>query len=71
LLLVFFVLQELQLAHLHISSFAADSVMGHLQYKLARDKADEMKAVVDDLVEGDLSIAPSEQFVVDIMHPVC
>jgi len=71
LLLVFFVLQALQLAHLHISSFAADSVMGHLQYKLARDKADEMKAVVDELVDGDLSIAPSEQFLVDIVHPVC
>ena len=64
-------LQALQVAHLHISSFAAGSVMGHLQYKLARDKADEMKAVIDDLVEGDLSIAPSEQFLVDIMHPVC
>jgi hypothetical protein len=65
-----FVLQALQLAHLHISSFAADSIMGHLHYKLDRDKADEMKAVIDDLVDGDLSIAPSEQFLVDIMHPV-
>jgi hypothetical protein len=45
--------------------------MGHLQYKLARGKADEMKAVIDDLVEGYLSIAPSEQFLVDFMHPVC
>jgi hypothetical protein len=71
LLLVFFVLQALQLARLHVSSFAADSVMGHLQYKLARDKADEMKVVIDNLVEGDLSIAPSEQFLVDIVHPVC
>ena len=71
LLLEFFVLQALQLAHLHISSFAADSITGHLQYKLARDKADKMKAVIDDLVDGDLSIAPSEQFLVDIVHPVC
>jgi hypothetical protein len=44
------VLQALQLAHLHVSSFAADSIMGHLHYKLARDKADEMKAVIDELV---------------------
>ena len=71
LILVVFVLQALQLARLHVSSFAADSVMGHLQYKLARDKADEMKAVIEDLVEDDLSIAPSEQFLVDIVHPVC
>jgi hypothetical protein len=66
-----FVLQALQLAHLSISSFAADSVMCHLQYKLARDKADEMKTVIDDLVDSDLSIAPSEQFLVDVLHPVC
>ena len=68
---VIFVLQALQQAHLHVSSFAADSVMCHLQYRLARDKADEMKAVIDDLVDGYLSIAPSEQFLVDITHPVC
>jgi hypothetical protein len=66
-----FVLQALQLAHLHVSSFAANSIMGHLHYNLARDKADEMKAVIDELVLGDLGIAPSEQFMIDIMHPVC
>jgi hypothetical protein len=30
-----FVLQALQLAHLHVSSFAAHSIMGHLNYKYA------------------------------------
>jgi hypothetical protein len=63
-----FVLQALQLAHLHVSSFAAHSIMGHLNYKLAQDKADEMEAVTDDLVDGDLGNAPSEQFLVDIVH---
>jgi hypothetical protein len=65
-----FVLQALQLADLHVSSLAVDSIMGQLHYKLARDKADEMKAVIDDLVNGDLSIVPSEKFLVDIVHPV-
>jgi hypothetical protein len=45
--------------------------MGHLHYKLAQGKADEMKAVIDDLVDGDLGIVPSEQFLVDIEHAVC
>jgi hypothetical protein len=59
------VLHALQLARLHVSSFYADSIMGHLNYKLAQGKADEMKAVI-----GDLVIAPSEQFLVDLVNPV-
>jgi hypothetical protein len=31
---------------------------------------DEMRAVIDALVNGDLSIAPSEQLFVEIPHPV-
>jgi hypothetical protein len=42
-----------------------------LQFKLVQEKMDEMRTVIDDLVSGDLSIAPSEQLFVDIPHPVC
>jgi hypothetical protein len=42
-----------------------------LQYKLAQDKVDEMKVVISDLVDGDISIAPWEQFLIDIVHSVC
>jgi hypothetical protein len=66
-----FVLQAFQSARLCISSYAADCIVGHLQHRLVREKVDEMRAVIDDLVNGDLSIVPSEQFGVDIPHPVC
>jgi hypothetical protein len=56
---------------LQISSFAADSIVGYLKFRLTQEKMGEMKAVIDELVNGDLSIVSSEQYVVDIPHPVC
>ncbi|XP_021925064.1 leucine-rich PPR motif-containing protein, mitochondrial [Zootermopsis nevadensis] len=62
-------LKAIHTARLQFSSFAADSVMGHLQYRLVHEKMEKMRTVVDELVNGDLSISPSEQFIVDIPHP--
>lgn len=62
-------LKALHSSQLRISSFAADAIAGHLQFRLVKEKVDEMRDVIDDLVNSDLSIAPSEQFFVDIPHP--
>ncbi|KAJ9588803.1 hypothetical protein L9F63_017914, partial [Diploptera punctata] len=62
-------LKAFEAGGLKISSFAADHVTINLQNRLKREPMEKMMKVVDNLVNPDINIMPSENLTTHIPHP--